>query len=183
MRILLILIIVAAIGAGAYFSDPRVREKVRGFQVSDTDRERFEAYKQGKELFKAGWTDASRAEFKVWGDDPSETATSVPGRTGIWLARGSVTVDSGGTKAEEPWCIAFDRTSGHALGHALVGSEAAEGLKRFDSGEVQKAGGSAPGAPGQANIIGKPTPAPGSWMWSKEGRPSLDQPAYKGKPH
>lgn len=177
MRILLILIVLAAVGAAAFRFNANFREKVRGYQVSGGDKERFEAYKQGKSLFGATYKGAGHLDYRSWGDDEGENATLVSGS--VWLARGIASqTDAEGTKTDLPWCMAFDRAKGTALAFES-GAKATEALKNFDTRQET---GSAPVSPSPL-ASPKATPTPGSWMWGKDGRSSLDQPAFKTHPH
>jgi hypothetical protein len=172
-----LLLILGGVGAAAYYTKPELREKFREkFQLADEDRERFDAYQQGKALFKSTWEEAPNATFEAWGDDALETATLVGGD--VWMARGHVTVNKGGdAKLQEAWCLAFDRKKGTAVGRA-VGKEAEDTEAKIDSGEVQKSMVQAVKA-AIPTPIPKATPVPGSWMWEKTGRGPLEGPAKK----
>ena len=182
MRFLLFLLLLGTAAAGAYYCNGNVREAVRGHMIDSSDRERFEAYKQGKSLLKASWPEAAQADFKSWGDDASENAGLISGT--LWLARGKAMVPVDGTKTETPWCIEFDRSTGNALGRAS-GAEAAEVLRKLDSGELKPTNIQTDG-PGKkivapSSVTPKPTPAPGAWMWKKEGRSALEMPTTPKK--
>lgn len=177
MRFLLFLLLLGGAAAGAFYCNSNIRETVRGHMIDSSDRERFEAYKQGKSLLKASWPEAAQADFKSWGDDASETASLVSGT--LWLARGKAMVPVDGTKTETPWCIEFDRTTGNALGRAS-GTEAAEVLRKLDSGELKPTNIQTEG-PARKIVVApsvtpKPTPVPGAWMWQKDGRGALEMP-------
>jgi hypothetical protein len=95
------------------------------------------------------------------------------------MARGHYVANKNGADTEEQWCEVFDRGTGAHEGQA-VEAKAEDTLKKLDAGEFRKkpaptAGSSAPVIPG----AGAQKPAAGSWMWGKEGRGALDQPAKR----
>ena len=93
----LFLLVVVGAGAAVFYTNDKAREAIRGWQVSDEDRERFDAYTRGKALFKATWEGTPNGRFLAWGDDPSETAGPVKAdkvNGDVWIARGHVTVNT-----------------------------------------------------------------------------------------
>ncbi len=186
MKLFLIIVVLALAGCWAAFRmDPDVRDAVRSWQCPDADRPAFDAYRQGRDLFKSTWEKTNGAKFQAWRDDAEETAGDVNGA--VWLAHGHVTINEGGSEKVEPWCLAFDRASGKAIGRA-TGANAVDTIHRFTTGELAQdiakpqqpaaAAAARPGAPPQLNVLRPPaTPAPGSWMWSKEHHSVLDPPS------
>jgi hypothetical protein len=190
MRFLLLLILVVAGGGVAFFyHNEAFRDRFRGWRISDEDRARFEAYEKGKAVFRSAWSGAGSAHFQAWNDDAGETAAPLDadGVTGdIWMARGHFTVAKNGAEVQEQWCQAFDRATGANKGLA-VDHQAEDALRKLDAGEYRKkpaqtAGAASSGPPGQGLLPGQAAPqkpAAGSWMWGKDGRSALDQPAKK----
>ncbi len=171
----LFVILLTCGGAALFYKNSNVREKVRGIQVAEEDRERHDNYLTGKALFKSKWTGAATAIFAAWGDEPSETSAVVPG-TAYWVARGHFTTAT--DSIPQQWCMTFDPKTGAAMGVPGVGKSAEQALAILDA----KKSGTGPAAPAPGAIMpgAVETPAPaGNWMWSKKGRGSLDQPAHK----
>lgn len=170
MRTLFLLfVIVFAGGYYVYSTNPELRDKVRGIQVSDDDRAKFDAYLQGKSLLRSALPSGTTVKFEAWGDDANETAQALPVGD-LWLAKGHADVSTGGGAPQhESWCIAFDPKSGKVNGEAF-GKKADDTISYVDSGKLNQKS-----APTVGSVFA--TPAPGSWMWSKEHRGALDQPA------
>jgi hypothetical protein len=185
MRFLLLLILVVA-GGGAYYfyHDTAFRERVRSWRIADEDRDRYDAYEKGKAVFKSTWTGANGVRFEAWGDDAGETAAplNADGVTGdVWMARGHFITTKNGAEAVEQWCQAFDRGTGANEGQA-VDAKAEDALRKLDAGEYKKKPGQTAGSQASQPVIPgtqPQKPAAGSWMWGKDGRGALDQPAKR----
>jgi hypothetical protein len=130
MKAFLPLVLIAGAGfAAVYHFSPRLRETVSTWNLLSTERETFNAYREGKAIFLAKWSGDPHAQFAAWGDDPSVTAKPV--RDNIWLATGKLT---SGTPGSSPWLVVFERGSNDAVTWG-VGPAASTALERINKGE------------------------------------------------
>ena len=184
MRLLLILLILLAAGGWVLYSrSPEARETYRDWRMDSSEKPSFDAFRQGREIFKSKWDKGSTAKFHAYGDE-GEGGGPLVGD--VYMAYGVADVD-GGTPT--PWCIVFNKSTGVDLGHA-TGDKVQPVVQRFSSGELARSlatpaprteAGSGPASPltGGGILAPRATPQPGSWMWSKDHRGSLDQPAHR----